>query len=182
MTTLSSLRLALAAGIAAPLALATASFAQPAPPPPDAAAHHWDPAQMRAHIADHLRAVLQLQPSQDAALNAFLDTLKPPAGDRDRMHEDREAAEHLTTPERLDEMMARMDQRRARFAQMATAIKTFYAQLTPAQQRAFDAIHMGGGMDHGRHGMPGDGRGDSPDWRGDHGGPHEMGPAGQPHG
>ena len=55
-----------------------------APPRPDAEAHHWDPAQMRAHIADHLRAVLQLQPSQDAALNAFLDALKPPAGDHDR--------------------------------------------------------------------------------------------------
>ena len=186
MTTFSSLRLALAAGLAAPLALATASLAQPSsppgPPPAGEMRQRPDPAEMRAHMTDHLRAILQLQPGQDGALNAFLDALKPPAGDHDRMRGEREAAEPMTTPERLDKMLARMDERRGRFAQIAAATKTFYAQLSPAQQRAFDALPMGQGMGHGdmeHHEMDG---GPDGGWRGDHGGPREMGPDGQPHG
>ena len=35
-------------------------------------------------------------------------------------------------------------QRLRRFAQHAAAVKQFYAQLTPAQQKAFDAMHQGG--------------------------------------
>jgi len=180
MTTFCSLRLALVAGFAAPIALATAGFAQPAPPPqaggqPSAEMRRMpDPAEMRARMADRLRAVLQLQPNQDPALNAFLDALKPPAGDRDAMRKDRAADERATTPERLDRMLARMDARRNRIAQIASATKTFYAQLSPAQQRAFDAS-----MPLGR-GMRGDDHGG---WRGrDRGGPHEMGPDGPPHG
>ena len=174
------------AGLAAPLVLATASFAQPSPPPAAPAgemSHRPDPAQMRARMADRLRAILQLQPSQDAALNAFLDAMKPPAGDGDRMPNDRargdrDADEQLTTPQRLDKMLSRMDERRARFAQIATATKTFYGQLTPAQQRAFDALPMGVGFRGagGRMGRP-DKDGDHGGWRGG-GGPHEMGPGG----
>ena len=176
MTSVTSFRLSLAAGLAAPIIVATASFAQPAPPPqpggqPSAEMRRMpDPAEMRARMADRLRAVLQLQPSQEAALNAFLDALKPPAGERDRMRGDREADERLTTPARLDKMLARMDARRTRFAQVAAATKTFYGQLSPAQQRAFDASMPVRGMGDGR----GDDRGG---WRGrDRGGPHEMGP------
>jgi hypothetical protein len=80
-----STRLALVAALVLPLGLASASFAQDAaapPPPPgaaDAAAQHHrrDPAEMRAHMADQLRSVLQLQPGQDVALNTYLDALKP---------------------------------------------------------------------------------------------------------
>ena len=177
MTSVTSVRLALAAGLAAPLIVATASFAQPASAPqpggqPSAEMRRGpDPAEMRARMADRLRAVLQLQPSQETALNAFLDALKPPAGERDRMRQDRAADERLTTPARLDKMLARMDARRTRFAQVAAATKTFYGQLSPAQQRAFDAsMPLGRGMGGGRA----DDRGG---WRGrDRGGPHEMGP------
>jgi hypothetical protein len=134
-----------------------------------------DPAQFRARLADRLRAILQLQPTQEGALTAFLDALKPPAGDRDSMRGDRGADERLTTPARLDKMLARMDARRNRFAQMASATKTFYAQLSPAQQWAFDAsMPVGRGMGGGR----GD---DHRGWRGDgRDGPHEMGPDGSP--
>ncbi|HTX51165.1 MAG TPA: Spy/CpxP family protein refolding chaperone, partial [Caulobacteraceae bacterium] len=80
----------------------------------------------------------------------------------------------LTTPERLDKMAARMDERRARFNRVAAATKQFYAQLTPAQQKAFDSLRLG--HEHGGGG----GR-----WgHGPHGGMggHEMGPGDQPHG
>jgi len=68
----------------------------------------------------------------------------------------------LTTPQRLDLMLQKMAERTAkRQAEMrahVAAVKTFYAALTPAQQKAFDALHsgmMGGpGPDHGRRMMP----------------------------
>jgi len=157
-------RMALIAGLAAPFGLATASLAQsppPAPPTP-AAAHAWghgDPAEMRAHMAEHLRAALQLQPSQDAALNAFLDAMRPPGGTEQRgWHRQPGEMTHLTTPERLDKMLARADERHARMVAHVAAVKQFYAQLTPSQQKAFDVmapmmmIHRHGGFgDHGFH-------------------------------
>jgi len=64
----------------------------------------------------------------------------------------------LTTPQRLDMMVKKMAEhtakREAAMQAHVTAIKQFYAALTPAQQKAFDALHggMGGGMGHGRGG------------------------------
>ena len=183
-----SLRLALVAGLVLPLGLATASFAQdaaPAQPAPGAAGahHHRDPAQMRAHMADHLRTVLQLQASQDAALNAFLDALKPPAGAKEHM--DRQAGEmqHMSTPERLDRMAARMDEQHSRMMARIAATKQFYAQLSPSQQKAFDDLapmmmhHGGRGHDDGHDDGHGDGHGD---WG--HDGDHGMGSDGPPRG
>ena len=175
-----SLRLALVAGLVLPFSLATASFAQDAPPAPlpggPAAAgmhHHSDPAEMRAHMAEHLKAALQLQPSQDGALNAFIEAMKPPGDHHDRMdHGQGGAMAHLTTPERLDKMVAHMDERRAHMTAHVAAVKQFYAQLSPSQQKAFDAMgpmmgrHHGGG-DHGNDGF-----------HHHDGGPHPMGPGG----
>ncbi len=185
--TISSLRLALLAGLALPLGLATASFAQDAPPAPpasDAAGMHRehmrDPAERRAHMAEHLSTVLQLQPSQQAALAAYLDAMKPPGDMKDHMQHAGAGEEHLPAPERMDHILAHIDAMRARLATAAAATKTFYAQLTPSQQKAFDDLapmmmhHMGGhgGMMGHRH----DGEGDG------HGPDHGMGPAGQPPG
>jgi hypothetical protein len=180
--TIPSLRLALIVGLALPLGFGPLAVAQTAPAAPaaaDAMHHHWDPAERRAKMAEHLRAVLQLQPSQEDALTAFLDAMKPPADDR--MGQAHEMDEHLTTPERLDRLEKHMDEMRARFAAHAAAVKAFYAQLSPSQQRAFDALapmmmHHFGGHDGwgGHHGMR-DGRG-GPE------GHDGMGPDGPPHG
>jgi len=161
-----SLRVALVAGLVLPLGLAGASFAQEAaaPPPPAAAGerHHHDPVQMRAHMAEHLRTVLQLQASQDGALNAFLDAMKPPGGMRDRADAGRGQIAHMTTPERLDRMAQRLDAQHARMMARIAATKQFYAQLTPSQQKAFDDLgpmtmgHRGGGWDGYRGGRGGD--------------------------
>ena len=175
-----SLRLALVAGLVLPLGISTASFAQDqaAPPPPSAAdagphRHHFDPAQMRAHMAEHLRAVLQLQPAQDGALNAYLDALTPAAGMKYRAGRQRGEMQHLTTPERLDRMAARMDERRARMQTTIAATRQFYAQLSPAQQRAFDDVGpMMRGHRMGGHGMRG------PGGRWGSGGDNGMGPDG----
>lgn len=151
------------------LAGASPSLAQQPPPAAGApqagpgAQREWsrpDPAAMAARRAEHLRATLQLRPDQEPALKAFLEAGKPaerPA------RGDRQATANLTTPQRLDAARARMTERMARFDQRAAATKRFYAQLNPAQQKAFDAMAaqrgMGGGKG-GRHGPgPGPGRG-----------------------
>jgi hypothetical protein len=157
--------LALAGAIA--LSAAGVSLAQPAPPPGAAApAGAWqrpDPAQMAERHAERLRALLQLRPEQEPALRAFIAAMQPSPEQMQRRMTERDEARTLTTPERLDRMQARLGERQAAFARRADAIKRFYAQLTPAQQRAFDALPlphhgMGGHM----HGGPGFGPGRAP--------------------
>jgi hypothetical protein len=46
--------------------------------------------------------------------------------------------EKLTTPERIDKMMARKAETDAEITKRLNASKTFYATLTPTQQRVFD--------------------------------------------
>ncbi|HEX5378809.1 MAG TPA: Spy/CpxP family protein refolding chaperone [Phenylobacterium sp.] len=156
------------------LGAAGVAQAQPASPPPgamsgvrDAGPHgkmgggmgheRHDPAAM----ATHLRAALQLTPAQEPALNAFVAAMKPPEGMRDQRRMERGEMATMTTPQRLDRMKARMDDHRARFEQHAAAVKRFYAQLTPAQQKAFDTLHAGhrGGHGMGGRGMGGPGMG-----------------------
>jgi hypothetical protein len=122
---------------------------------------------MAERHAQHLRDALQLRPDQEPALRALMAALQPPAGERERMRQEREAGARLTTPERLDRQAARMAEHAARFRQHADAIKRFYAQLTPAQQKAFDAMPMMGF--HGHHGMGGHGMGGPHDGHIDHG-------------
>lgn len=164
MTTRTTRPLALATAFAAAL-LATAAAAQPPGPPPAAAAgpdgHRFmgpDPAKLAERKAEHLRAALQLRPDQEPALKAFVDATSHDHGSR-RDHDrrgpraDRDA---LTTPQRLDQARARMAERQAAFERRAEATKRFYAQLSPAQQKAFDALRPpgghGGGPMGGRHG------------------------------
>lgn len=157
-------------GLIAGAALAaTAAFAQApapgAPPAPRAGMmmHHQqhDPAKM----ADKLRTTLQLTPAQEPALQAFIAAMQPTGEMREHMKDARGDWKGLTTPQRLDRMQAMQAQRQQQFARHADAVKRFYAALTPAQQKAFDAMHqgmmgghgkrgghMGGHKDGGRHG------------------------------
>ena len=137
-----------------------------APPPPKAGAEHrmmhHDPAAMMQRHAQHLRDALQLTPAQEPALQALLTSMKPPEGMDEHMKGGHEEMEHLTTPQRLEKMRTRMTEHMAAFDQHAQAVTRFYAQLTPAQQKAFDAMSPMM-MHHGMHGG-----------HGGHGG-HEMG-------
>lgn len=105
-----------------------------------------DHAKWEAHRAEHLAALklkLKLKPEQEAAWSAFATASQ--AGMR-AMHEGKQAERDefakLTTPQRLDKMLAKADERRAQLAERAKAVKTFYAQLTPEQQGVFDAESM----------------------------------------
>jgi len=138
------------------LASASASLAQQPPP----AEHRMgpgrerpDPAAMAERRAERLRAALQLRPDQEPALKAFVGAMKPGArADRGQ----RPAMAQMSTPQRLDAMRARAAERLARLDQRIAATKTFYAQLSPAQQKAFDTMAPRGGM-RGHHGMRGPG-------------------------
>lgn len=157
-----SSRLAFLAAAALTLSAATVAVAQDGPPPPGAPSaehghrgpggpmmhhHRFDP---EAH-AQHLRDVLQLRPEQDGALKAYLAATGPQAWRKDRP--ERRPAEGprkaLTTPERLDRQVERMDRMTEALKARASATKTFYAALSPSQQKAFDALAPMGG----RHGM-----------------------------
>jgi hypothetical protein len=119
-----------------------------------------DPAQMAERHAQHLRDALQLRPDQEPALRALIAALQPPPGERERMRKPGEDGAGLTTPQRLDRMQARMAEHQQRFQAHAAALKRFYAQLSPTQQKAFDAMPMmgmgHGGMGRGMHGGPGE--------------------------
>lgn len=146
-------RLAMAAG--ATLLMTGAAFAQPAlEAKPAHAAPHRGGEHMKARFnpearAQKLRDVLQLQPNQEPALKAFLESGKPQMRPE---RPDRQALRNETTPQRLDRQAARMAQMQQAFQHRAAATKTFYAALSPSQQKAFDALHERRG-DHGKRGM-----------------------------
>ncbi|MDP1631106.1 MAG: Spy/CpxP family protein refolding chaperone [Caulobacter sp.] len=102
--------------------------------------------------AQHLRDALQLRPDQDAALKAFVAATTP---DRDGMHRrmdgDASPPAPMTTPERLDKQAAMMAKHHEMFEKRAAATRTFYAQLSPSQKKAFDALPMGGHGKRGKH-------------------------------
>lgn len=95
---------------------------------------------MRAEHLSELKEKLKLKPEQEAAWNAFADSaqsgMRPAKADREAM---RGEFEKLSTPQRLDKMLAMSDLRRTKMLERAEAIKTFYAQMTPEQQAVFDA-------------------------------------------
>lgn len=127
---------------------------------------HMDPAAR----ADHMRTMLQLRPEQEPAFKAFLEATKPQVHKFEMKHgEDGKAPEPhrmLTTPERLDHQAKMMAERQAAFQKRAAATRAFYGQLSPSQQKVFDALHARHGGRHMkiiRRGGPGghmDGHGD----------------------
>ncbi len=114
---------------------------------------------MRAKRLAVLKDKLQLQPRQEAAWQAFTNAVpgKGPMA-REGRQALRDELGKLSTPERLDRMMARADERRARMVQGAEAVKQFYAQLSPEQQKVFDAearpFREGRHGHHRHHGGP----------------------------
>ena len=154
-------RLALMAAAALSLSTAAVAVAQDGPPPPGRPPmaddgpgggpggdrggpgghrhRHFDPAQ-------HLRDVLQLRADQDGALKAYLAATGPKDWGKDRPERKPSDGPRkmLTTPERLDRESEHLIHAKARI----DATRSFYAALSPSQQKAFDAIGPMGG-DHG---------------------------------
>lgn len=185
-TSTSSFKHLVLAGLLATVGLAASAQTPPPPAPatPPAAtadkaapphARHGermgrhDPAKMQERMAKRaadLKAKLKLTPAQEPAWTTFTANMQPPAPHA-RM--ERGDMAKLTTPERIDKMRAMRAQRAAEMDKRGDAAKTFYAALTPEQQKVFDAnamMHRPGGKE-GHKGHWGRG---GPDGR-PHGGP-----------
>lgn len=118
--------------------------------------------QMTKRHTEHqaqLKSALKITDSQETAWNAYVAATapNPPAGAPGMARED---WSQLTTPQRLDKMQALRAERDAAMAKRIEAVKTFYAALTPEQQKVFDTqAHSGfhrAGM-KGEHRMGGKG-------------------------
>lgn len=125
-----------------------------------------DPAKFARHLAERqarhlaeLKTALHITAPQEAAWSQFAAAMQPPAPPtrpaEGGQPPGRAAFEQMTTPQRIDALQQRADERHAQMRQRGEAIKTFYAQLTPEQQKTFDTRSPGGmlGM-HGK-GHPG---------------------------
>lgn len=164
----------------APNAPAPATANAPAPKPHKHGPRHDQrgpsPEERQARMAQRaetFKQKLQLTADQEPAWTAFTTSMRPPEG-RPHARLSPEGMDKLTTPERIDRMRAMRAQHAAEMDRRDEAVKTFYAALTPAQQKVFDAE---GARMHHRMGP----RGDGPRADGPHGpkGPHQ-GPHGRP--
>ena len=97
-----------------------------------------------------LKAQLKITPAQEGAWTAYTAAMQPPAKGP-RM--DRAEFDKLTTPQRIDRMEQFAAERQAQMKQRGDAVKAFYAQLTPEQQKLYDDRAMRGGK--GKRGGPG---------------------------
>ena len=102
-----------------------------------------------------LHDALKLSPEQEEGWSKFAATRHPPAvpeaGPRD--------ASGLTAPERAERMLEFTRQQQQRLMEHVAALKTFYATLTPEQQKTFDSFHAGPRAGRGRPGGDGPGGG-----------------------
>ena len=89
-------------------------------------------------MADHLRSVLQLQPGQDVALNAFLDALKPPGDEpRTTWAAARRDAAHDRRPSGSTAWLRALDEQRTR---MLATHRRHQAVLRPADARPAEGV------------------------------------------
>lgn len=119
---------------------------------------HHDPVKMQAWMAKRqaeLKATLKITPAQEGAWTTFTAAMQPPArmGERPTPGQRAELG-NLSTPERIDKMRIMRSQRmtdmNAAMEKRGEATKTFYAALSPEQQKTFDAEHLKMGQRHGR--------------------------------
>lgn len=105
---------------------------------------------------------LKLTPAQEPAWNSYQAAIKPmmPAGPRPDM----KAWMAMPAPDRMAKMIEMGKQHIATEESHLAALRTFYATLTPVQQKAFDHAMMG------RHGHHGWGHGGGRGGEGEHGG------------
>lgn len=124
--------------------------------------------RMQARMTS-IQSALNLKESQMAAWSAFEAAMKPPAkADKQDRKQHKEAFKAMTTPERLDWMQSMKAKRETEMGQRTEAIKAFYAQLTPEQQKSFDEAFWS------RHGRGGMGKHQSKDHHGDPQGQGKM--------
>jgi len=154
-----------AAACTVALGCAAGAFAQDHSAPPGAPGAHAFADRMKDRIRQHeaerakaLHDVLNIRADQESAFQAYTAALHPAHDGAKGAHGPRQgaqggpdAAPPATTPERLDRLVARLQERQQRVEARVTAIKTFYAVLTPDQRRTFDTLPLLRGGDRRGH-------------------------------
>jgi protein CpxP len=90
---------------------------------------------------DKFKAALQLTPAQQPAWDTFTQAMRPAGGAQPApraLPGDRAEFAKLTTPQRIEKMRNMRAERNAAAERREQATTTFYAALTPAQQKTFD--------------------------------------------
>lgn len=108
--------------------------------------------RIQARQAEHqarLKQALQLTPAQESAWQQYLQSRPSPASAA--AMKDRAQWQQLSTPERMAQQLAARQARDSQMGAHLEALKSFYATLSPEQQRTFDAQHRQG--HGGMHGM-----------------------------
>lgn len=117
--------------------------------------HRGNPAERMAKYQARLHDKLKLTAAQEPAWATFTaaNAPKKPAGD---WKAKREAFAKLSAPQRMEQWIAMSKERITGQESRLASLKTFYAVLTPEQQKVFDDSVPGGkhgGMrDHGHRG------------------------------
>jgi periplasmic protein CpxP/Spy len=118
--------------------------------------------KMMAERQAKLKDTLKITAEQEPAWNAFVARTAPQPRAM-QPGQTREDWSKLTTPERLDKMQVLKAERDAEMGKRIEATKSFYAALTPEQQKVFDTQGHGrfqrAGM-KGEHRMDRHGHGD----------------------
>jgi Spy/CpxP family protein refolding chaperone len=106
--------------------------------------HHGGPGMMQQHLQERhaerearLKQILQITPAQEGAWNTWVAARRP---SQQLQRPNPGELARLTTPERIDRMRALRSTRIAETDRRAEATKSFYAALSPAQQKSFDAL------------------------------------------
>ena len=126
----------------APEPAPTASSAQPAAANRAGTSSERWRERMEQHQAQRmaqLKASLKITPEQEGAWSQFESAMQPPPPP-ERPNPDEWTK--LTTPERIDRIEQRSAEHQQHMKQFGDAVKAFYAQLTPDQQKTFDASAM----------------------------------------
>jgi hypothetical protein len=97
--------------------------------------HHMDQ-------AEHLRTMLQLKPSQEAALTAYLAAVKPDHHKETIVEMSNRSDAPKTTTQRLADMETRLAEQTAQGKARIEATRKFYDQLEPSQKKVFDEMPM----------------------------------------
>jgi Spy/CpxP family protein refolding chaperone len=100
---------------------------------------HWE--HRAGNIEMHhqkLHAALKLIPDQEGAWKKLMESEPLRAKVAPGKSED---WSKLTTPERADKMLERMNEHQAQQTEHVAALKEFYAVLTPEQKKTFDDFH-----------------------------------------
>ena len=114
------------------------------------------PEQMREKMAQRQAALhdkLKLTAAQEPAWTNYVAASTPSGGkDGKAGWGNRAEMEKLSVPERMEKQIAMSKERDARMNARLTALKPFYAALTPEQKQIFNQETSHGRWHHGHHG------------------------------